>query len=177
MAVILGPRLGDKPLDVLKHVLAGELLEGVALEFGVAAGTSTRLIADRMPTVGFDSFEGLPEDWRPGFSAGTFAGAPPEIDGAELVVGLFEDTVPSRLPSDIGFIHIDCDLYSSTKTILNNLPPLEKGVVIQFDELFGYPGWPVHEFRALMEWLSESGVPLEVIGYVPSSEQISFRVA
>ena len=41
---------------------------------------------------GFDSFQGLPEPWLPGMPAGTFAQPDlPEVDGAQLVVGLFEN--------------------------------------------------------------------------------------
>lgn len=152
--------------------------EGNAVEFGVGDGTTLQFIAQRRPgaTYGFDSFEGLPEYWRDGFEKGTFAGAPPNVLGAELVVGWFDDTVPDQLPDNITFVHIDCDLYSSTTQVLENLGQLQTGTVIQFDELYGYPGWPNHEFQALLNWISSDGPRLDVLGYVPDSEQVSFIV-
>src|SRR5215472_10803139 len=45
-------------------------VEGCICEFGVWSGHTLRLLADAAPTRqvhGFDSFEGLPSDWRAGF--------------------------------------------------------------------------------------------------------------
>jgi predicted O-methyltransferase YrrM len=37
---------------------------------------------------GFDSFQGLPEDWRSNMPVGTFkTGHLPDVPGAELVIG------------------------------------------------------------------------------------------
>lgn len=55
--------------SLLRHVV-GLRPSGVALEFGVGKGESTRIIAEHMPVIGFDSFTGLPEDWRDGFPKG-----------------------------------------------------------------------------------------------------------
>ena len=60
---------------------------------------------DGAPVVhGFDSFEGLPAEWRDRFPAGAFdlCGAPPTLDGAniELHKGWFEDTVRAFLDDD-----------------------------------------------------------------------------
>ena len=60
---------------------------------------------DGAPVVhGFDSFEGLPAEWRDRFPAGAFdlRGAPPTLDGAniELHKGWFEDTVRAFLDDD-----------------------------------------------------------------------------
>ena len=153
---------------------------GLALEFGVASGATLRVIAEQRPgqTFGFDSFQGLPEEWRPGFPQGMFATHAPHIEGAELVVGLFEDTLPAWFThhpvADIGLIHIDCDLYSSTATILDHMHNLESGTVIVFDELVGYQGWEQHEHRALLEWVASSGIILEPIA--AEGERVSFKV-
>ena len=75
--------------------------------------------------VGFDSFEGLPEDWRPDIPTGYFAtsGTPPEIDDPRVffVKGLFNETLPAyRMPEhDQLIVNIDCDLYSSAATVLS----------------------------------------------------------
>jgi hypothetical protein len=68
-----------------------------------------------------------PEDWRGGFPAGTFAQASlPEVPGAELVEGLFEDTLPRYLADHdepVALLHIDSYLYSSAKTVLELVGP------------------------------------------------------
>lgn len=86
MTFNLGPSLGGR-WGALKHVL-GLRPSGHAAEFGVARGKSLRMIADVMPVTGFDSFQGLPEDWRPGFLRGRFACTPPHVLGAAPVAGM-----------------------------------------------------------------------------------------
>jgi len=172
----LGPRLGDSPLSALRNVL--DLgLPGVALEFGVATGRTLRLIAECMPVFGFDSFEGLPEDWRAGFPAGMFACIEPMVRGAEIVVGRFEDTLPGYVwPEKIGLVHLDADLYSSTRTVLDHLDKhLEVGTVVVFDEWHGYPGCELHEQRAWREFAERTGWAMDVIGHGP--EQLACRLA
>ncbi|SIN50927.1 Bacteriophage protein [Mycobacteroides abscessus subsp. bolletii] len=46
-----------------------------------------------MPVIGFDSFTGLPEDWREGFPEGSFAHKPPAINNTRLVIGRYADTL------------------------------------------------------------------------------------
>ncbi len=163
----LGPPLAAT--GALEHVL--ELRPtGTALEFGVAEGHTLRLIAETMPVIGFDSFAGLPERWRDGFEAGTFACEPPDVPGAQLVAGLFADTLPiwsmQTLPH-IGLMHIDCDLYSSTVTVLTHLEAilrLDKPFVV-FDEYHGYPGCEEHEMKAWREFADRTGITWTVIGH------------
>lgn len=171
----LGPRLGDDPLDVLRHVLA-DPPPGIAVEFGVASGRTLRLIAERMSVVGFDSFDGLPEDWRPGFAAGMFACPVPDVPGATIVPGLFADTLPGWTPpGPIGLVHVDCDLHSSTATVLEHIGPhLEPGCVVLFDEWHGYPGCEDHEQRAWREYSDRTGATWEPIGHGP--EQLAIRL-
>ena len=96
---------------------------------------------------GFDSFEGLPEDWRQGHEKGTFAvGHLPRVrPNVRLYKGWFEDTLPAfreQYPGPVAFLHLDADLYSSTKTVLDILGEgIVPGTVIAFDEFFNYPGW------------------------------------
>lgn len=143
---------------------------GYALEFGVATGGTLRQIAEQRPghTYGFDTFAGLPTDWRDGFPAGMFACEPPNIQGATLVVGMFADTLPPWLQdhrqADIAFVHIDCDLGSSTASVLRHLDQLHPGTVLLFDELTGYPGWERHEHRALLRWVAATGTVLDPVG-------------
>lgn len=169
----LGPSLGDHPNDVLAHVLSLRPF-GHAVEFGVARGSTLRLISEAMPVTGFDSFHGLPESWRPGFPAGRFACPAPTVPGAELIVGLFADTLPEWTPpGPIGLVHIDCDLYSSTATVLSTLA-LTEGTYIVFDEFHGYLGCELHEQRAWDEYAARTGVTWDVLGHGP--EQWAIRL-
>jgi len=151
---------------------------GLWCEFGVYRGETLRLLAvekGEARLVGFDSFNGLPEDWtRPDtkvFRAGTFACPVPDVPGAEIVVGHFEDTLSTaafmHTAQPLTFLHVDCDIYSAAKTVLEwAAPRLVNGAVVVFDELVGYPGFEAHEWRALgeaydrglrWEWLHAAG--------------------
>lgn len=145
---------------------------GWALEFGVQTGHSLGLISHRLSAVGFDSFEGLPEDWGP-FKKGTFAHEQPDVSNAKLVVGWFSDTLPTfdfTTVDPLRLVHIDCDLYTSTKTVLDHLGPhLTPGVVIIFDEFL--QDWPPNEARggeeqrAWREFADRTHIDWEVIGW------------
>lgn len=158
--------------------------EGMILEFGVGSGESLRWLEGAFPDrriVGFDSFEGLPEDWRTGFEAGAFADAnPPGLAGAELRIGWFEDTLPAFLAEvdePIALLHVDCDLYSSTKTVFDNCGSrLAQGAIVVFDEFFNYHGWQQHEAKAWAEYLRENSPRVDYLSYVPSWEQVTVRV-
>jgi hypothetical protein len=138
----------------------------VYLEFGVAEGTTMRWWAEnlRQPgarLIGFDSFEGLPERWRPGFDAGRFRSSPPEIDDerVEYVTGWFDETLPSFTlpPHDQLIVNVDSDLYSSAKTVLSwAVPHLTTGSLLYFDELADRD----HELLALNELLRDCELPL-----------------
>jgi len=61
--------------------------------------------------------------------------------------------------------HIDCDLYSSTKTVFDWLKPRIRAGTIVFDEYFNYPNWHQHEFKAFKEFVEECHVKYEYLGY------------
>ncbi len=139
------------------------------LEFGVYKARTTNLFANRLKTVdgllyGFDSFEGLEDDWVGSINGpkGTFSlnGSLPKVEkNVRLIKGLVQDTLGSflsREPGTIGFVHLDLDTYDSTKFVLMSIKPrLQSGSVIIFDELYGYPGFENHELKALKEVLSD----------------------
>ncbi|MBH5144415.1 TylF/MycF/NovP-related O-methyltransferase [Rhodococcus erythropolis] len=174
------------PHDTLRHALGLIEIPGMALEFGVASGTTLRIVAEafteREGTVaGFDVFSGLPETWRTGFPVGEFAQESiPEVPGAQLVPGLFEDTLPSFLNDESGpvaFLHLDADLYSSTKTVLDLLGDrLVPGSIVVFDEFFNYPGWQQHEYRAWTEFVTRTGISFEYLGYTVDNEQVIVEI-
>ena len=174
------------PHDTLRHALGLIEIPGMALEFGVASGTTLRIVAEafteREGTVaGFDVFSGLPETWRTGFPVGEFAQESiPEVTGAQLVPGLFENTLPSFLNDESGpvaFLHFDADLYSSTKTVLDLLGDrLVPGSIVVFDEFFNYPGWQQHEYRAWTEFVTRTGISFEYLGYTVDNEQVVVKI-
>lgn len=157
--------------EVLKHAASVAPGEGLILEFGVATGSTIRLLAQALfprPIYGFDSFEGLPASWAD-YDRGHFACDPPIVpSNVELVVGMFADTVPGFLAQhagDVALLHLDADLYSSTRLILHELDArIVPGTVIALDEY-----WIVQdeERRAFDEWSRDRdrGYMLEARAY------------
>ena len=172
--------------DVLELGIKSIQIDGLYLEFGVYSGTTINkiasLVGDNQKIYGFDSFEGLPETWRSGFEKGAFKrnDMPIVAENVELVKGWFEDTIPNFIkkhPQNVAFIHVDCDLYSSTKTIFELLEPnIVTGTVIVFDEFFNYPGWKNHEYKAFMEYIEKTGHKYRYLGYVNIKEQVAIII-
>lgn len=156
-------------------------VKGLVLEFGVAAGQSVNYIADQIKDErihGFDSFEGLPEAWTATYQKGHFAGALPIVrDNVDLHVGWFDKSLPNFLSENSGpvsYLHVDCDLYSSTATIFDLLSDrIVAGTVIVFDEYFNYPTWRDHEHKAFMEFVERRSVGFRYIGAVNCNKQVS----
>jgi predicted O-methyltransferase YrrM len=156
---------------------------GLYLEFGVGRGKSMRWIAPRVAgTVhGFDSFEGIPEHWN-GNPIGAFAQKklPKVPANVEFHVGLFGDTLPEFMknhPGPIAFLHVDCDLYTSTVTIFEHLGPrLQPGAIALFDEYYNFHRWRQHEFKAFQEFVERSGVRYEYIGFSVTGQQVVTRI-
>jgi hypothetical protein len=151
-------------------------LEGLVLEFGVWRGTTINRIADHVGSSrqvhGFDSFEGLPENWFGDFTKGRFhtEGKLPQVrPNVTLHKGWFDQTLPDFVadhPGPVAFLHVDCDLYSSTKTIFHFLGDrIVPGTVILFDEYFNYPGWRDHEHRAFTELVEERCLKCRWLAY------------
>lgn len=177
-------RAFNDSIATLEHALSLAPPEGMALEFGVYRGRTLKVISDAREhnqVFGFDSFQGLPEDWRSNIPAGTFVtGQLPDIAGAELVVGWFNDTLADFLanhPGPVVFLHLDADLYSSTVTVLEQVGPrLRTGSVIVFDEYFNYPGWEQHEHRAWREFVAKTGIECQYAAYTCNNEQVAIVV-
>lgn len=178
---ILGERRLDsaqvtahKP-EAIAAALRAATLDGVVAEFGVYQGTSVTQIAqyfEHQTVHGFDSFVGLPESWSgTAKNAGDFdiGGQPPEVpvSNVQFHVGFFDKTVPAfeqQHEGPFSFVHVDADLYSSTKTVMDVLFDwFVPGTVIVFDEYFGYHGWQNHEHKAFMEFLERSGLSYQGI--------------
>ncbi len=149
---------------------------GLVLEFGVWKGASLNHLATRLAprkVYGFDSFEGLPETWAVGVPKGTFAlDSLPEVPpNAELNKGWFDATADAFLaqhPEPIALLHIDSDLYSSAKCILDLYgSKIIPGTVILFDDYMNYPKWTEGESKAFSEWCQSKSVKFEFVGFVP----------
>lgn len=182
----------DTDYDLHKWVATTQLdrkllSDGWILEFGVATGRTLNQFAKWLPNkfvFGFDGFEGLPEDWTSRMRRGFFArdSLPRVRSNCQLVVGWFDQTLPgfkaNRIKNGpIALLHVDCDLYSSTVTVLNNLREnIVPGTVIVFDEYINYPGWQLDEFRAWQEHCKMFGVQYEYIGRVSRHQKVAVRV-
>jgi hypothetical protein len=145
------------------------------LEFGVASGRTINYISKftNDTVYGFDSFEGLPEKWRAGFNKGAFSrkGELPNVNSnVVLVKGWFDKTLPNFIKTQdkkVSFIHMDADLYSSTKCILDTLKDyLDTDCVVVFDELVNYPGFDGDkgELKAFYEFITNNNVKYTWIG-------------
>jgi methyltransferase family protein len=169
--------------DLLTNVLkmADIGAHKLVCEFGVHSGKSINYIASRTECTvyGFDSFNGLPERWRDGFRKGLFkrSSLPKVLPNVQLIQGLFNETLPAflqRHDGEISFLHIDCVLYSSTRTVLDLLRDrIRPGCVIVFDEYFNYPGWEEGEYKAFHEFLVQTALKYEYIGYNYLHEQVA----
>ena len=148
--------------------------DGHYLEFGVFRGSTINFLGRQNPEKvihGFDSFRGLPDTWSgTGFSFDLQGEMPRVPDNVKLYSGLFADTLPGwleRNPGPAAFVHIDCDIYSSTKTVFEYLGPerITHDTVIVFDEYFNYPGWKNHEYKAFQEFIASSGLSYSYLAY------------
>lgn len=163
------------------------LATGTILEFGVATGRTLNHFAHCLPqkTIhGFDGFVGLPEDWTSRMRKGFFArnSLPTVKSNCRLWVGWFNETLPGfvktvQKKAPVALLHVDCDLYSSTVTVLEELKNnIVSGTIIVFDEYINYPGWQLDEFKAWQEFCDKYNVEYQYIGYVSRHQKVAVRV-
>jgi len=160
--------------------------DGIIAEFGVWSGRSINFFAKNSPKsrlFGFDSFEGLEEDWvGSNLQKGSFNrnGRLPKVaSNVKLTKGWFEDTVPEFVNQlgmeKILLLHMDADTYKPTRCVLNLIiNNLGKGSILIFDEYFGYSGWRLHEFKAWQEMVELHNIQYRYIGYGP--EQVAIEL-
>ena len=157
------------------------------LEFGVAQALSFKWWINRIKNseakfVGFDTFEGLPEDWGTFFKKGDMISNIPDINDnrAAFVKGIFQDTLNNFIDNnkeDIKnkrkVIHLDADLFSSTIFTLSQFYPyLNKGDIILFDE-FNVAN---HEFYAFKLFTETFYVKMKPIAAINNFYQVAFIV-
>lgn len=160
-----------KEIDIRNYSIATAFknkinMDDLFLEFGVFNGASINLFAKflsnhNLDIYGFDSFEGLEEDWITGEynPVGTFSlnkNPPKVLNNVKLVRGKVQETLESFLTNNnkkkIIFAHMDMDTYAPTKFALTKIKPfLQKGSIILFDQFYGFPNWEKNEFKAFTE--------------------------
>lgn len=154
-------------------------LPGDWAEFGVYKGATARVLEAMMINKRklylFDSFEGLPEDWAGGkWKKGAFQLSHDEVptfdsEKSVIVKGWFDATIPKFIldhQGHLAFLHIDCDLYSSTKAVLMGLNhKIVPGTILLFDELFMPHALGVadDECRALFDWTREKKRTIKIL--------------
>ncbi|MFP4500587.1 MAG: class I SAM-dependent methyltransferase [Candidatus Hydrogenedentota bacterium] len=152
----LGERVGHQPVTYL--------------EFGVRHGMSLGWMTEALTHPdsqlhGFDTFEGLPEDWVPywgangiggGQAQGAMKASAPQTSDPRVTLhrGLFQDILPGFLkenpPSGLKVINIDSDIYSSALYVLSMMHPyLEPGDYVYMDEFFDL----LNEFAAFNDYV------------------------
>lgn len=166
--------------------LSGRFNDGVCIEFGVATGSSINFMSSRLAGFrfyGFDSFEGLAEDWVGHHATkGAYSqnGKMPEVNSnVTLIKGWFSESIPPFISSvdldTVRFIHIDSDTYEAADFVFNSFGGLiKKGSLILFDELIGYPNWKNGEYRALIEAQNKYNFKYKFIAF--SSEQALIEI-
>lgn len=167
-------------------------VRGDYFEFGLWRGKTfiyahsmkCRYRCNEMKMWGFDSFAGLPQIdddrsnvWQPG----QFSCLETELrqilrrsglreSEFELVPGYYEQSLNQDLHVRLAgrqaaIVYIDCDLYISTKPVLDFIKRyIVNGSIVCFDDFFNYKGNPEQgEQRALSEFLSAN----EDLKFVP----------
>ena len=156
--------------DIRKYAIERSLLNDKEknkfyLEFGVYVGTSINFFSDYVKTIyGFDSFEGLKEDWTGHFHPkGTYnlnKKIPKLKNNVVPVVGWAQDTLEDFLKKHnpkINFVHMDFDTYETSLYVLKSIKPyLDKNAIILFDQLYNFVGWRNGEYKALQETFDEN---------------------
>jgi len=161
--IISGRTLIDPERLYMIYQLAGfasKNLPGAVAEVGVYKGGSARIIVDRFlafppyhrKILLFDTFEGMP-DANPGIDLhkkGDFGDTSAEsvrsflqnLEGVELRVGRFPESLRDGDAGPFAFVHADADIYGSTADIIGFFRPfIVPGGMILFDD-YGFPSCP-----------------------------------
>ena len=177
------PIIGSR-VEALELGIDAAVNDGLVMEFGVMFGTSIRQIAAlvEQEVHGFDSFEGLPEAWHhlPKGSYSTKGVIPTVQENVTLHKGWFEETLPGFIEkhqAPVRFMNIDCDIYSSTRTVLEHLAKqIIPGTVIVFDEYIGNASWREDEFKAFQEAVVKYGWNYEYLCFSFMTKQAVIRI-
>jgi len=183
-----GTRRHNKRYELYEYVVNGQNLKNEPFnyfEFGVCGGSSFQWWLDNTVNkdskyYGFDTFEGLPEDWGT-YKKGEMNSKVPTVDDqrALFIKGLFQESVPPFLKettideSKRTILHLDADLFSSTLFTLTTMAPyLKKGDILMFDE-FNVPN---HEFFAFKMFCDSYYIKTKLLGAVNNYYQVAFII-
>lgn len=160
---------------IFKYVKINKI-EGSYLEFGVYRGksfvlalnTRKKLNIKEMKFFAFDSFTGLHESEGDVFHKFQFANSKKNFmnllsklgftfEDIEIVEGLYSESLKKKINIKAAVVHIDCDLYSSTKDVLEFISPLlSHGSIIIFDDWYSFSNKEDQsnygEQKAFYEW-------------------------
>ena len=153
-------------------------MNGLDLDFGTLTGNCIRILAELLPNktiYGFDSYKGYPADFGVQGKGAWAIPVPKNLPtNTQLIVGLFQDTLVNFLKEKqqkINIIHIDCDLYDSTKYVFDNCYPyIQEGTVVQFNGLFNRNiigntlYWFNDELTAWNDFVTEKNIKWDWIG-------------
>ena len=157
-------------------------IDGDYAEFGCHSGmtfgmayTESRRHGNKAKLWAFDSFQGFPStsnqgDEHPFWTEGGYAMSLKEFEAIcksygipptsyRIVPGFYDQTLPvlstDEGPNNIALAYIDCDMYSSTKTVLEFLKlRLKHGMIIAFDDYFCWSKSQISgERKAMIELL------------------------
>ncbi len=175
--------------DIRKYAIKEALTNSIKpdnhfyLEFGVFSGKSINFFSNYVDEIyGFDSFQGLKEDWQ-GFDVlkGTFdlGGKIPRLNKNVIPIsGWVQDTLEKFLNEkkpNINFVHMDLDTYDSSKFVLKKIKPyLKKGSIVLFDELYNFAGWEAGEYKALKETFNDD--EYKFIAFSKDSHQAIIKI-
>jgi len=189
------PVLGKDKVTYWQQLIPKLCIEkGDWAEFGVYKGISANILLKSLPEDShfylFDSFEGLPEDWDHKDKKGSMALTPEQIpvfddNRVYLQKGLFEDTLPKYFNKESwltcpywSLFHIDCDVYSSAKTVLKNIDGFicYNTFLLLDDYCNGSEKHKHHMFKAFQEYIQSNGYTYTVLFKSPSGSQVTVRI-
>ena len=173
--------------QTLRDSVEQSSVSGLVLEFGVRFGTTVKLLQQysKQTVHGFDSFQGLPTSWHE-VPQGAYStnGVIPDL-GKDIYLhpGWFAESIPLFTREDqehqkpIRLLHIDCDLYSSTKDILENIrTQIIPKTIIVFDEYIMNPKWQEDEFKAWQEFHAKYSLSYRYLSFSPMSNQTVLEI-
>ncbi len=176
-----------KRFDLHKYVLSlTDERDFLFFEFGVASGHSINHFAKIKKNsiiYGFDSFSGLTEDWTGTHAPKNYfsrASIPKVKKNVKLIISTFDRLDAATIneimsPKKNLFLHIDCDTYNATNSVLSLIAPfLKHGDVIIFDDYIGYPGFQNHQHKSWSNFSRQYSCLYEYIAF--SNSEAAIRV-
>jgi tetratricopeptide (TPR) repeat protein len=164
------------------HVVGHSIKARPFYEYGVWRGEAFKYLNGTFKKgYGFDTFDGLPEDWH-SEQAGSYPshGNIPQIEGGEFIVGKFEDTLPTFFSEPrpmASVINFDADLYSSTICALNySKPVIDQKTILIFDEFLINENWEQDEFKALNEFCFQNSCTYKVLAVSFFTKQVAVKL-